>query len=796
MRFAILLASRISIRSLRDLREHFPAPARRALNLTTTRKLALASTAGIVLVLGTGALSLLSLRRMDESARLTLRRQSVRTALQTVRARLASNDAYLLRVNRGETPAAPGDLPARLNEGSAALRRAMQLTGDSPRQLERLREAARLLDARQAVIPRVLQRTPGASGSAALRDSLAQVSALLAAMLDSVEAREDETVASRLTDQSLSARLTALATLALMGIGAGIGIVAQRSIRRDMERRTAAEAALRTSEAKFAGILAIAAEAIITVDEQQRIVHFNQGAADIFRYDPATMIGKPLEVLLPARARGRHAGEVAAFGASHENARRMGKRREIAGRRSDGEEFPAEASISKLESDGHLLYTVVLRDVSERKRFEERQRFLAEASAALATSLDVETTLDAVVRLTVPSLAEGCVLETWPEGSDDDAARTAAAADSPSRRDALRQRYLAGRYEPGAGIVTAVRRTGRPRRVSLDAIDPTEDSAALRGMLRDLGASAALVMPVKARGNVLGALTLVSWHRDFDEFDADLAGEFARRAALALDNSFLYETSRRASRARDEVLGVVSHDLRNPLSGITMCASVLLDPEPAPPESVRSMAEVIRESAQWMGRIIQDLLDVSRIEAGRLALERGPVDSTAVLETIQDLMRLQVEQAGLQLAIEPADEPPPLDADRERVLQVLMNLVGNAIKFTPAGGRITVDTAVVHNASPDERRESPQAYLRFRVSDSGVGIAESHLTHVFDRFWQVHNTGRAGAGLGLAIAKGIVDAHGGAIWAESTLGEGTTFAFTIPALTNSADVAAKGRHPG
>jgi signal transduction histidine kinase len=208
---------------------------------------------------------------------------------------------------------------------------------------------------------------------------------------------------------------------------------------------------------------------------------------------------------------------------------------------------------------------------------------------------------------------------------------------------------------------------------------------------------------------------------------------------------------------------------------------VLLDPEPAPPDSVRSMAEVIRESAQWMGRIIQDLLDVSRIETGRLALVRGPVSVPSVLDAIQDLMRVQAENAGVQLVVEPASSLPPLDADRERVLQVLMNLLGNAVKFTPAGGRITVDAAAMDGASPGGNDGPTRKVVRFRVRDSGVGISESHLPHVFDRFWQVHTTGRAGAGLGLAIAKGIVEAHGGAIWADSTLGEGTTFAFTIPA---------------
>jgi signal transduction histidine kinase len=145
-------------------------------------------------------------------------------------------------------------------------------------------------------------------------------------------------------------------------------------------------------------------------------------------------------------------------------------------------------------------------------------------------------------------------------------------------------------------------------------------------------------------------------------------------------------------------------------------------------------------------------------------------------------MGLQAETAGVELVVEPDGSLPPLDADRERVLQVLMNLLGNAVKFTPAGGRISLDVAAVAGPSPSDTAAAPGTFVRFRVRDTGVGIAATHLPHVFDRFWQVHTTGRAGAGLGLAIARGIVEAHGGAIWAQSTLGEGTTFSFTIPAL--------------
>src|SRR5688500_3554304 len=165
---------------------------------------------------------------------------------------------------------------------------------------------------------------------------------------------------------------------------------------RALPERKAAEAALRASEAKFAGILAIAADAIITVDEAQTIVLFNQGAEEIFHYPAREAIGRPLEMLLPHRFRAAHGEHIARFGRSGESARRMGARREIYGLRRGGQEFPAEASISQLETDGRRLFTVVLRDVTDRKRAADRQRFLAEAGELLAASLDYEQTLEHV----------------------------------------------------------------------------------------------------------------------------------------------------------------------------------------------------------------------------------------------------------------------------------------------------------------------------------------------------------------------------------------------------------------
>ena len=229
-------------------------------------------------------------------------------------------------------------------------------------------------------------------------------------------------------------------------------------------------------------------------------------------------------------------------------------------------------------------------------------------------------------------------------------------------------------------------------------------------------------------------------------------------------------TAEAAARARDEVLGVVSHDLRNPLSTIGMCAEVLVERPPEDPGERRELLATVQQAVGWMQHIIRDLLDVTSIEAGRLAVQREAQPAGDLLLAAFELLEPQAEARGLRLMLRADAALPAVDADRARVLQVLLNLGGNALKFTPDGGRVTLGA----------RRAG--AFVAFAVADTGRGIPAEHLPHVFDRFWQARQGERGGAGLGLAIARGIVEAHGGTIVVESEVGRGTTFTFTIPVV--------------
>jgi len=558
------------------------------------------------------------------------------------------------------------------------------------------------------------------------------------------------------------------------GLAAALLVAQQLYVRSRLRTRERIEAELRASEAKFSGILAIAADAIITVDHGQHIVHFNSGAEEMFGYKASDAIGRHLAILIPPRFRAAHDAHIESFARSSVTARRMGERREIFGLRCDGTEFPAEASISKLVTPDGLLFTVVLRDTSIQKRAEEDERFLSGASGELSNTLAVDATERAIVDLPVPRLADAALLDLEdphgsPGGTFKRVASTRQRAELVPGVEALAEHRLTP--DSPSPIVDVIRR-GRAELVETIDDDWLESSAdpAAAPHWRAIGATSILVLPLVA-GDTRAALTLIraGAARPFDQQQRALGEKFARVSATALQNSQLYDAARHANRARDEVLGVVSHDLRNPLSAISMCARVLEESPPEDDASQRELLATIRESTDWMNRLIEDLLDVSNIERGRLSLEVRPEEPSQL--ALQALHMFEVEAKANRISLEARlpTNMPLVVADRTRVVQVLSNLLRNAIKFTPQEGRIEI------------RTEPRDRVVMFSVVDTGPGISTEKQARVFDRYWQSSAGARQrGAGLGLSIAKGIVEAHGGRIWVHSVPGEGSEFAFTIP----------------
>jgi signal transduction histidine kinase len=249
-------------------------------------------------------------------------------------------------------------------------------------------------------------------------------------------------------------------------------------------------------------------------------------------------------------------------------------------------------------------------------------------------------------------------------------------------------------------------------------------------------------------------------------------------AADALSRARNYDAERAArqraellAQARADVLGIVAHDLRNPLHVIAASASLLLDTEDLPPARRRKPIEITHRAVRQMNRLIGDLLDATHLQAGRLTLALRDVDACTLVREAGETLRPAAEERRIELCAEPPERESMLRADEDRLLQVLGNLVGNALKFTAAGGRVVI------SARP------AGVEVVFSVVDNGAGIASEHLSHLFDRFWQAREGDRRGVGLGLAITKGIVEAHGGRIWVESAVGTGSTFSFAIPTGT-------------
>ncbi len=541
-----------------------------------------------------------------------------------------------------------------------------------------------------------------------------------------------------------------------------------------LTREQTARDAAAESEARLRLFVESATDyAMFLLDPDRRIVSWNTGAQQIFGYRESEVLGNSGDIIFTAEYRAAGGPEQEA-----ETARTSGQAADQRWHvRKDGSRFWADGVLSAMRDPSGVLrgFGKVLRDRTELKRTEEAQHFLLQATSALGSSLDYEATLRSVADMAVPELADWCVVDMLQR--DGSIRRLAVAHRDPGKVElayALSRMYP---LDPTAITgIPYVLRSGEPEFV------PNVDDAALGilaedpdhlEMIRRLGLSSYIVVPLAVRCRILGAisLALAESGRHYDEQDLVLAEELARRAALAVDNARLFEEARAAVRARDEVQAVVSHDLRNPLHAMVMAGYTLLmtTPEEQQSRQFRSSLEIIQSSGRQMERLITDLLDISGLESGEVPLSRGPRDVQSVLDEACNSLRPLAAEKGIELTCTVGDGCPPVDADRDRLLQVLSNLVGNAIKFTPEGGRITL------------RTEPMGREIRFVVADTGIGIAPENLPHLFDRFWQANRAYRQGAGLGLAIAKRIVEAHGGRILVESTPGQGTTFFFTIPA---------------
>lgn len=434
------------------------------------------------------------------------------------------------------------------------------------------------------------------------------------------------------------------------------------------------------------------------------------------------------------------------------------------------------------EEDKLLFRTVVnratssvvnARAFSELARSEAANRFLSLAGHEFSRSLDFEATLIKIAHLAVPAIADWCVVDRYEA---DRIRRVAAAHADPAKTwiaTAIGERYAA-RPQDEQGVAR-VFRTGKaewyPEIADASIAEYARDPEHL-AMLRAVGLKSSIIVPVAIQGEVNCTITLVTAEsgRRYSESDVRVAEQLADRAAAALENARLYATAQHAIFVREQILAMVAHDLRNQLMVIGTGAAVLTQkPGSVGTDRIRKIAERIVPTIGTMRRLLDDLLDMGAIEAGKLSFTPEPVAVADILKEAFESGLPAAQESGLELKLEPCDSAIRVQADLKRVMQVLSNLLGNAIKFTPRGGTITL-------------RADPEAEMlvRFAVADTGPGISQSDLATLFKPYKKVEHRVRTGSGLGLYIAKRIVVQHGGRLWAASELGKGSTFYFTLP----------------
>ncbi len=378
---------------------------------------------------------------------------------------------------------------------------------------------------------------------------------------------------------------------------------------------------------------------------------------------------------------------------------------------------------------------------SERRQREDAQRFLYEAGSILAMSLDYEVTLWTLARAGIPHLADACVVDMV---QDDASIKRVAAAHVQLDGE----KRLSNTDE--VSLTADVIRTGQP--------ELTEKMIAV---------------PLVIRGNTIGAIRLMLEREDrcYNPFDLALAEDLADRAAIALDNATLYTKELEANRLKDEFLAIVSHELRTPLTPI-LGAIYKLRGARAKDEDLQNALDMIERNARGQARIVEELLDISRITTGKLDFNRRPTDLLSIIESAIEVVRPSTAALGIDL--QTSLEPPPrlIWCDRDRIQQVIWNLLSNAIKFTRQGGTIEV------------RLNNSPGWAHIRISDTGVGISAEFLPHVFERFRQGSSFAtrmHGGLGVGLSIVRYIVERHGGNVRAESRgEGQGATFIVDLP----------------
>jgi PAS domain S-box-containing protein len=527
---------------------------------------------------------------------------------------------------------------------------------------------------------------------------------------------------------------------------------------------------------RLAAIVEHSFDAIVGKRLDGTITSWNSGAERLYGYSAQEAIGQPISMVVPSEKlvelesvmeRLRRGEEI-----EHLETNRV---------RKDGSHIDVSLTISPIKNSyGEVIgASKIARDITEQRKTrealqdsEENARFLAEVSKSIAVLVDVESSMRQLAWLCVPRFADWCVFYLV---DDQLSMRPIAQAHrDPQRTPVLSElttRYLHDCH--GSSVLSQALRSGEPQYlpdVAPAYFQSTAQDARHSELIQQLSPRSLMIVPLTSRARAIGAVVLVRGESRprfaADEFE--LAQELAQRASTAIDNSRLYDELRKADRQKDDFLAMLAHELRNPLAAIDYAIQL----SKISPGQAANAGNIIHRQVRQLARLIDDLLDISRITRGKIELQREAIDAATLINRATGTALPTIEEHGHKLVVDMAPMEMPVFVDPTRVEQILVNLLMNAAKYTPAGGQITIQ------ALPQDDQ------IVFKVRDTGVGIPTEMLPRVFELFTQVNpqiDRSKGGLGIGLTVVRRLAEMHGGSVSATSDgLGKGSEFTVRLP----------------
>lgn len=560
-----------------------------------------------------------------------------------------------------------------------------------------------------------------------------------------------------------------------------VGVCSDVSERKSLEQQLQRQLDdVANAEAFTSAIIQSAIDGIITIDQQGDVVEFNPAAERIFGYRREEVLGREMaELIIPPHLRDGHREGLARYLGTGEGPV-LGQHLEFPALRRDGTSFPVELAITRVSQVGPPRFAGYVRDITERKRMEQSLQFLAEASKSLASLIDYKSTLQRVAHLAVPAFADWCAVDML--AADGTLQRLAVAHIDPTKVQLAEELYE--RYPPHPQEPRGVRKVLRSGESELEGHITDEmlemaarDDEHLR-IMRELTLCSYMCVPLRTNDKTLGAMTFVAAEsgRRYEPQDLSMAEDLAHRAAIAVENARLYQEVRDAGRRKDEFLAMLAHELRNPLAPLRSGLDLLAMDD----RSDRETIELMQQQIEHVVRLVDDLLDVSRIMRGKIELRREPVELSALVNRVAAAVGPMMEDNAQQLVVSLPEQPVWLNADPVRLVQVVENLLNNAAKYSDVGSRV------------DLSAELQNGQVAISVRDTGIGIEPELLPRVFDLFTQSSRSldrAQGGLGIGLTLVHRLVQMHGGTIAAASNgPGQGSTFTVRLPVVTSTFQV--------